>query len=406
MKRKHITAVVGAIALMFAYSLSTSAFSYFIAPVTGELGFERATYAMHLTIMTLVSMVVTPFVGQLLHFKGVRCLLILSGLLSSGCLIAFSFCSTLWSFYLVAAIMGISYSTGTNLAAVIIVNFWFPKNNGTILGIVMAGAGLGGIVMSIILPPFLNAFGWRYGYLLLAGIWCCLTMSAAFFSGGQERGSGDVDAQNGVQSIESFEKGALFSQAIRSCTLYFLIVGVTIFTVAGVFVQHLPAFYTEMGLSDTQSGTAMSLFNLLLAFFKMAEGSSFERIGAAKFTIIISIMFSISFWILLNNNAPALFLGIIFFSAGCAYSTIMPPLFTARLFGHRSYPKIWGAVFFGFNLGKAIGVPLWGMVYDHAGSYSPGMLIIPYFILAAGVILLLSLVINKHSLWGDDIGKA
>jgi MFS family permease len=392
---KKLPIIACGVALMFLYSLTTTAFSFFVVPVCTDLSFDRGIFTLYLTIMMFTSMITAPLVGYIINRIGIRRFLLIGCFLNAGCLVLFSFCNSLWSFYCVAAVMGLSSTAATNIIAVIIINLWIPENNGTCMGIVMAGTGLGGAIMSIILPDFLNAFGWRSGYLLLAIIWCVLSLLAIILTGDRPNHEYESTPQE-TDSSDISKHDMNFAQVIHSPAFYLFIAGIFLLTLGGNFLQHMPAYFAELGTTQRISSVIMSFLNFSLMLNKILEGVIFGKVNSTRFTSIFSILFALGFGALLINKLAALFVGAILMSTGMALITVMPPLLASKLFGQQTFPAVWGIISLSISLGKAISSPGWGMIYDKLGSYRPGLIVMSFLLLIAGALLFLAQYCSKR----------
>jgi MFS family permease len=392
---KKLPIITSGVALMFEYSLTTFAFSFFVVPVCTDLNFDRGIFSLYLTIMMFTSMITAPFVGYIVNRVGLRRFMLIGCFLNTGCLVLFSFCNSLRSFYYVGAVMGLSSTAATNIVAVIIINLWIPENNGTYMGIVMAGTGLGGAIMSIILPYFLNVFGWRSSYILLAIIWCMLSLLAIILTGDRPNHENESTSPK-THSSNISKNNTNFAQVIHSPVLYLFIAAIFLLTLGGNFLQHMPAYFTELGTAQIISGIIMSVLSFSLMLIKILEGFIFDKVRSTRFTSICSILFALGFGAILINKLVALFIGAILMSTGMALIAVMPPLMASNLFGQQVFPAVWGIISLVISLGKAVSTPGWGMLYDKLGSYRPGLIVMPFLLLIAGALLFLAQYCSKR----------
>jgi cyanate permease len=170
---------------------------------------------------------------------------------------------------------------------------------------------------------------------------------------------------------------------LYSPAFYFFIAGIFLLTLGGNFLQHMPAYFTELGTTKIMSGVIMSVLNFSLMLIKILEGVVFGKVRSTKFIFIIVLFFTLGFGALLINKLVLLFVGAIFMSTGMALIAVMPPLMASKLFGQQAFPVIWGIVSLAISLGKAVSTPGWGMIYDKMGSYRPGLIVMPFLLLRA-----------------------
>lgn len=389
-------ALLAAAALMFAYGLSNNTLAFFLEPVTEAIGCSRASFNLYYTIMSIVSMVVSPVFGQLLQKTDIRKILSVGALVGAGCFVAFSFCRTIPMFYVVALVLGLVQSGATSVCAVVIINRAYDGTGGggQATGLAMAGTGICSVVMSLILPNFIGALGWQMGYLLQAVIWAVMVLLAVFLVGAQSREGDGVQA--GATAAEVF--GATFAQTLRSPRLYIVLACVVVLNICMIFVQHMPAFFTEKGMSDATSGMIMSVFSVFLIICKIGLGSLFDKLGAVRTVIVAFACYAVGLWVMSFGGLVPLCVGSAFSAFGMASSTVLTPLVTKNIFGTREYAPIWGLVSMATAMGAAVGSPTWGAVYDAMQSYTIAVFIAPVFVLCDGAIL--ALMMSKKARWG------
>ena len=162
MEQKQIRPAASAFLLMLTMSLLSTALSFFVAPVCADLGFGRGSFTLYYSLMVAAGAVSASFLGEYMNRKGTRTVVLVSAL---WCCVGFwglSFSSALWMFYIIGALMGFFGSTCVYLAAnVIVQQSYSSRHVSAVLGLVMAGSGIGGVVWSNAVPPMLEAFGWR-----------------------------------------------------------------------------------------------------------------------------------------------------------------------------------------------------------------------------------------------------
>ena len=189
-KFKELRPSIAAFALMVAMALTTTALSFFIGPVCEELGLGRGSFTIYYSLMTASGAFSIPFHGQIINKKGVRGILTVSAFWIAAGLFGFSLSTKLWMFYAVAAFMGIFGTSFLSLCANVIVQQADSSvRASSLLGLVMSGSGVGGMILSMVMPGFIENFGWRTGYRLLGICWLVLVLGALLLGNIQPIGS-------------------------------------------------------------------------------------------------------------------------------------------------------------------------------------------------------------------------
>ena len=75
--------VAGAFMLMMSVALGTVCLSFFVKPVTDDLGFERGAFTFYYSLIFLVGIIVTPFMGKYIQKNGAR-QIVIAGSLAGG----------------------------------------------------------------------------------------------------------------------------------------------------------------------------------------------------------------------------------------------------------------------------------------------------------------------------------
>ncbi len=416
--QKH--AVLVGFCLMFAYGVTNNALSYLVSPVTEAIGCSRASFNFYYTIMSIVGFLSAPLFGQLHEKMDVRKILVFGGMLGAVCLLGFSFCSMIPMFYVIAAVLGFFQSGCTNMAAVVVVNRAFPGNSGSATGLAMAGTGVCSLVLSFVLPAFIGTFGWRNAYRLQAVVWFAIFALAVALVEGKKAESAEQGAEAGTGTKTGTEtktgtgakagadekvqpqasaKGLTYKQALASPVLYIFMVTIVILCGSQMFLQHMPAYFQELGHSATVAGSIMSVFSLFLIFCKIGLGSLFDKLGPIKTTVIAIAAYALSLVIMSQGSLAFLYMGAALAAFGMASSTVLTPLLTKHIFGTKEYAAIWGMVTMASGFGAGFGSPIWGAAYDVTGTYKPAVMVAPAVILANLAVIV---ILMKMDLWGRE----
>jgi predicted MFS family arabinose efflux permease len=134
-----------------------------------------------------------------------------------------------------------------------------------------------------------------------------------------------------------------------------------------------------------QVGTLMSILSISMIGAKVLLGMTSDKIGL-QLPLLGVIILSVSAFLLMPFKSYAILaLSMVFMSFTFGFQTVLPPLFTGKIFGQKDYAKIWGVVGMSGSLGTAVGPPIWGMVYDITKSYYTGLIIAPGLIIIGGL---------------------
>ena len=381
MAKTQFRPAVSAFLLMVTMSLLSTALSFFVVPVCSDLGFGRGSFTLYYSLMVAAGAVSASFLGTYMNKHGVRGVILLSGIWCGVGFLGLSASSQLWMFYLLGAAMGLFGSTCVYLAAnVIVQQSYSSKNASAILGIVMAGAGIGGVACSNILPQFLENFGWQMGYRMLGICWLGLAVLAALILGKQEAAVAFGHAKSGAMG------GTSKKDALKSSRFYMAVGLMCVLAVCSCISQHLPSVLGEMGHNTAQVGIMVSVMTAGSAVGTMAEGLVCSKLGIKKTMIGVIILYAVGYIFMSLNRG--IYAALIFLAFGSGSIGTLMPIVVRRIFGGRDYAAIWSVVISCSSIASFVASPLWGMVYDFSGSYLPALIAMP-FLLAGGMFCLI-----------------
>ena len=181
MTLRHFLSFFSAAFLIMAMYIAGNAVGFFVEPITSELGFTRSAFSLYISLSTLTGVFVLPLIGQFLPKFGAKRLLIGGGLWVSLGFVWLAFATRLWQFYLGGIFLGLFMMPITMFLAILLINNWFTAKKGLMMGLLNASGGLAGAIISMIMPTFLDNFGWRMGYFLIAGLFALLTVPNGLF---------------------------------------------------------------------------------------------------------------------------------------------------------------------------------------------------------------------------------
>ena len=118
-------------------------------------------------------------------------MLVVGGVVMTTGLVIFASSTGNATFYLAAALLGLGYGLSMALIPAVLINNWFVARRGLVLGIVLAGSGVGGVIWAAIGPSLAtSALGWRGIQIMAVAMAICTVLPALFLIRGQPRTSG------------------------------------------------------------------------------------------------------------------------------------------------------------------------------------------------------------------------
>ena len=394
---KWVVAAICFLMIFITLGFCSSNRGIYLAAITQALDIKRSAVSLNDSFRFISTAVVNLFFGMLVYKHGTK-KLICAGFISliiSTLLYATS--SSLLGFYIGGIFLGIGFSWTSTTMVGCIINKWFTKNKGTVMGAVIAANGFGSALATQIVSPIIyqegNVFGYRTAYKLISLILLASLLIVIIFykdkpkdlkasSAPSEKKSGHGDNWEGI-SYESAVKKPFFWAALVCIFLTgFVLQGMT-----GVAAAHMK----DVGMTAAFIADALSLHALSLSAFKFLTGFFYDKFGLRVTMSIcdIAAMVVMLFLIFITNSPTGKVLAYLYgimSAIALPLETIMLPIFAGDILGQKSYNKILG-IFVSVNTaGYAFGVPLTNLSYDLFGTYIPVFILFFVTMLAITVV--------------------
>lgn len=366
---------VAAFLVMMAMSLTSTCLSFFLGPICEHLQVGRGSVSIIFSLMTVTGAVMNPFLGQYAGKKGVRNILLITGLWTGAGLLLFSAANNLWVLYAASFAMGAFATSCVALCGnVIVQQAYMGAQASGILGVVMAGSGVGGMIFSLIFPNIIAAQGWQFGIRVMAGLWLGLLWLAAFILGDKK----PVQMGNLAKSVGL---GMTRQEAMKSPKLYLQMVVIIVICACCGVQQQIPSLLAAYGYASGHVSILVSMLTAFLAVGKIAQGILYGRLGIQKGGYIMMAVFAAGFLTL--TTKALVYPGLILLAGGLGIYTTLLPQVARSTFGSREYASIWSLIATAGSIGSFIATPVWGLVYDITGSYTLGLFVAPVLLMAA-----------------------
>lgn len=378
MTLRHWLVVVGSGLVMALNVLMFLGAGLLLPPVAVSLGVTLGSVMVFTSINALSGAVVMSTVGPfLIRRLGVRALILIAGVVSGTSLYAISYVSGLPALYVAAFTAGCLMPLSTQMGGAVLINEWFVKRRGTMLGIVMSTASAGGIVAGTVLPEVVLSGGWQLGFrvLGLTNLGVCLLTGLVLVRDRPSRVSlrayGALDDQPlGGQGPSRGTAAAAFA----SPQFVALTIGLVIFSTLMAMQQHIPPLMREHGLSLEAAGTLLAVLSVANIAATLLFGVLNDRLGplisaALSFTLLV-----VSLGLFMASNGYlAQAVAILVYSIPAITSPIITPILYRHTFGEKHLVALLGVGIATMPVGVALGAPLWGLVKDSTGSYTLGL---------------------------------
>lgn len=371
----------------------------FFTPIANALNVGRGAISLTSTLTTLTigfTSVVAMKLIQKGSFKKILLLSIIVTIVSTLCM---SFVHSLWMFYVLSIIRGISSAfIGTPIVTMII-GKWFITKRGLISGLVMSFSGVGGAVMNPILNKVIQNYGYQKALIVVAILMAIVSLPSLFFLNESPEKEGYVPY---LEENEKDKKRNSFSIEYKKISWMFLTLVMIAFICQSIcsLAQHLSGYAETIGYASEVGALLISSAMVGNIGGKFIVGLLSDMIGEINAGISLIFLFIVGMTLLyvFNTNMICLYVGALLLGMSYA-SAVMLSNIVFALYGNKQYGDAYALLTIVINTGGALAVALIGYGYDYFKSYDlifmTGIII---GIIALSLLLLISKEVKKHAL--------
>ncbi len=351
--------------------ITVYAFGVFLPAICQEFHAGHGQVSLAFALHNLIIALCAPFVGRLTDAHGARRVILpATALFGLTLFLCQAIGSRIWQFYIFYSALGL---LGISMGPVpygLVVSRWFNRRRGLALGIMLAGAGLGAIVV----PPnahwLITAFGWRraYAVLGLAVLVLPLPVAAALLREDPVKHGLSADGDLGPEPQQAGMRndcGLSWNETWHAPTFWVL---VAIFFTAGASIHacviHLPALVIERGRAEDTT-LVSSAIGMALLIGRLGSGYLVDRFFAPRVALALFSGVGAGIALLLvgsgraTTTVAALLIGL-----GMGAEVDLIAYLMSRYFGLKALGISYGFTFGAFVLSGAVGAFLMGAGFD------------------------------------------
>jgi MFS family permease len=341
-----------------------------VHPWEREFGWDRGAVSLTASVGFLAYGLAQPLAGRWADRYGPRRVFAGSLALLGLSTAALAGIWTLWQAYLVFGVALMAAVGGASgVPAAVAIARWFRRRMALAVGIVMAGAAAGQLVLVPSLARVMRMLGWRTAFLWTgAGVLAvAVPLMLALFRndppGGTEARVRRDDADGRPQPLGALVRQANFWRLMAS----FWVCGAT---TAGLIDTHLIPYAEDVHIDSITAATAFGVLGTFNVLGTLFSGAVSDRWGHKVVLGWVYALRAVTLIGLLFVREPVtLFVFAVAF--GMVDFATVPPTTTlsTTLFGRRSGGTVLGLVSLSHQVGSATGSYAGGLVHDLAGSY-------------------------------------
>ena len=366
--------------------------------IRDDTGWSTAEIALAGAAGLLLLGMAGPVSGLLIDRFGVRKVALLALATTAIGFVGTAFATEIWHLVI---LFGLVSGFGAGLIGSsmgpVIVNRWFVRGRGVVMGVFGASSSAGQLIFFPVLTAIAVGAGWRQAAALMAGLLVLAMLPVALLlverpSDVGERARGATDAT--PAELARADRG-IMRRAIR--TSEFWLLAATFFvcgaTSNGVVGQHFIANAVDQGFTAVTASAALALMGAFNFIGTIASGWLTDRIDPRRLLLVYYGFRGLS---LLFLPAVTDTFGIVGWAVlfGLDYIATVPPtvMLVADTFGRRNVGIIYGWIYFAHMLGGAILAEAAGLIRDADGRYTTAFVMAGWMAVAAA---LAALVIRR-----------
>ena len=392
--------VVLALSLIVLLSMGIRfAIGPFLKPVSAELGIDRGTFSLVISLSLFLYGAFMPLVGRVVDRFGSRVVCSVGAVVMAASLVATARMTTLWEFYLYYAVVGSLglAATGHVMGSVALAR-WFVRRRGLAMS-TLGAAGMAG--MALVVPVAMWCilrYGWRATFVILGvgSLAIMLPLTLWVLRDGPESMGLEPDgdaAPAPAPATRIIERTAI-GDALRVPSFWLLSVGLFNcgFSMSLLSAHGVPML-TDHGFRPMTASSAIGFLGMTAIGGGLLLGLISDRWGRTPVLASVYVLRLIAFAMLFFVRDPLLLLVVAAIGGvGMSGSLAMTSALTGDIFGRYSVGSIFGLIFLSHQTGAALGSWLGGTLFDLTGGYGAAFSVAGALLLiAAG----LSITINE-----------
>ena len=380
--QKYVFVVVAVIffALMVSAGLRATP-GVLILPLEAGFGWDRASISLAAAIGIFLYGLIGPFGAALMLRFGIRrtvlCALAVMAASSAGSALM----KSRWELVLCWGVLsGLSTGCVAMVLGATIVNRWFVKHRGVVMGAMTASAATGTLIFLPALAAIAQHHGWRAVVLTVAAcalalipvVWWLLPERPADLGLTRYGASGAEPAADSSSNPLAAALGAL-AMAVRRRDFWYLFATFFIcgFTTNGLVGTHLIALCGDHGVAEVRAAGLLAMMGVFDLVGTTASGWLTDRVDPRKLLFMYYSLRGAALVYLPYSNFSIISLSMFAVFYGLDWIATVPPTLrlTTEAFGDSAAAMVFGWILAGHQLGAACAAFMAGYLRTMQGDY-------------------------------------
>ncbi|MBQ8995074.1 MAG: MFS transporter [Oscillospiraceae bacterium] len=353
----------------------------FITPIVQDLGISATAFSSIVSIEAVGMALFYTTAAKYLTEKKIGLVMGIAYMAEAIGVGLMSVYTKAWMFYLSAAVIGVSQAFTGYVAFPILINMWFKKDAGSVLGTIMAVSSAAGVVFGQLSAMLIVGTGWRLAYIVLAVLGFAFTVPVALrlIKSPQEvgcnaYGEGELLANDGSSGIKAAnESWGLTRKEAFAQLAFWLAWGTCLcYSLGSGGSGYITSFLTlELGQTITYAarvGLFSSIGGILSSIilgrindkYGVKAGLVYGAVCVISGTAILLLSYSNPLF-----SIPAAFI----IGLGGSMYTVQAPLIARNVIGEKYYSDVWSVMMVANSLIGGGLYSSWALFYDIGGSF-------------------------------------
>lgn len=395
----YVVVAVTFLSLLVAAGLRAAP-SVLMLPIQGWFGWSRATVSLAAAVGIFLYGLVGPFAAALMQTVGIKRTLLAGLALMAASTFSSLFMTQPWEYVASWGVFsGIGSGAVTSVLGAAVVNRWFSKNQGLVMGLLTASTATGSLIFLPLMASLTHGQAWK-PVVILVSLGCAsliplvlLLMPERPEAVGLSRiGEAGIVAPAPVAGRSLDLAFGVLGRAVKTPIFWllfstFFVCGLT---TNGLVGTHLIAFCGDHGIPAVQAASLLSLMGFFDLFGTTGSGWLTDRYDPKRLLFVYYGMRGLSLIALpfLDFGTVSLSVFAVFYGLDWI-ATVPPTVKLANLhFGERDAPIVFGWVLVGHQLGAAVAAMGAGYVRQTTGTYQPAFVAAGVFGVIAALAML------------------
>jgi len=399
---------------VMAFTLVANPFSVVLKQLMTEFGSGRGMISLGQSISMFAGGISGLFISKLIINHRPKTFMLWGSVITGICLLLISLSHSLWYFYILSFVSGITGAGAGALTMFTMISRWFKKKWGTAIGITMLGGSVGSLIITPIVGLIAQNLGWRATYIFASALVLFINVPLIIFilkdspaqMGLAPDGTDPVE-YNRVNISQVAQNIAVkpvnkrgFAFFLKSLPVWLLGITFTLISMGDAAVtQHQVSFLTDMGISATLAASALGFTMGISGIGKFAAGWLADRFSSRYVTMVFLTIELAGMVVLIHaHNMSTVWVFVVVYGLCTGAATTLLPCVITEAFGTANFSILFALGDIFYRVGATIGTPLAGFIFDATNSYSFVFVLVIIFYILAMITVYFTLGVNPKPL--------